>query len=63
MTFPIKKRINTELFIDMTVALWFEQEYGQYGQPLVIAYLQNQVYLMQKMRDWGTFRQSALKWL
>jgi len=35
MTFPIKKRINTELFIDIMAAL-YTVEHGKGGQPLVL---------------------------
>jgi len=40
MTFPIKKRINTEQFLDITVALYkvdgrIDQECGEGGQPLI----------------------------
>jgi len=56
MTIPIKKRINTELFIDRTAALyiakWSDQECGEGGQPLVlgIPYAKSG----QKMREWAT---------
>jgi len=52
-TFPIKKRINTELFIDRTATLYMvetqiREEITEGDEPVDTSLLMEQVYLAQK---------------
>jgi len=60
MTFPIKKRINTELFIDRTAALnikenWIREETSEGDQPVALVDWRNEYALRRNAmgrKDW-----------